>query len=397
MKSDEYKDWAKGNYMKTPPEVTVKYAIDTDRTGTALITSHSTYVQTENGLPSLHVRDLFTVIPTDLPVHVFDKITEWSGDVAWVGENDEATAINFKSEEVPISAVHVRGYITMSKTAMRSIVWMENFINKNLPVKLLNSEDFQLIFGDGSSKQVSGLMKNAQTYDLSGKSFAAATISAVATYNSGTQALLTFAAAHGLKNGYKITIAGATAAGYNATFDVNVASSTQILLDVTYVAESPAAWTATTKHGLKNSVDNATEIDVLLSIRGFLASSEYPVTGHIINPAMGAKIELLKNTTTDYLQNGGKVERKNGVLYVGGIRCIEINSMPFNSFLSGSFNSAAELMQFTELTLSFQIDAELARKNKVQALIAEEILFPIYNPFMFVSGNFTTAKAALET
>jgi hypothetical protein len=151
-------------------------------------------------------------------------------------------------------------------------------------------------------------------------------------------------------------------------------------------------------HGLYHAIDSATEADVLLAVRGFLSNSEYPVTGHVINPAMASKIEMLKETTGGYLSTWkNNVERRNGVLYVGGVPVVETNAVPYNKFLSGAFVDAVELLQFEELTLSFVTDTTYAKANKVMALIEEDILLPIYNPNKFVFGDFTTAKAALET
>jgi hypothetical protein len=76
---------------------------------------------------------------------------------------------------------------------------------------------------------------------------------------------------------------------------------------------------------------------------------------------------------------------------------VETNAVPYNKFLSGAFVDAVELLQFEELTLSFVTDTTYAKANKVMALIEEDILLPIYNPNKFVFGDFTTAKAALET
>ena len=56
---------------------------------------------------------------------------------------------------------------------------------------------------------------------------------------------------------------------------------------------------------------------------------------------------------------------------------------------------AAAIGQFTELTLEFSESTNEKLKNTVEAIIQEEILFPIYNKYMFVVGDFATAIPAI--
>ena len=395
--SDEFKEWkenverGKGGHS---PKLELKYSLTegSSRTGLQLVTSRSTKVGDAFQPRRYHVRDLLQVVPTDMPNHVFDQVTEWIPGIDMNSENGEANSFDIKTEEKTVNSKRIAGYMDISNNSLRSAQYLTNHILNRAPEKLLNVEDFQLIFGDGTGNNVEGFKVNATEFDLDGPSFVAGDISSAASYAGGTATELTFASAHNLSNAYQITIADST--NYNGTWNVNVKSEVKIVIDSAYTAESTAAWTATTNHYLKESVDGAQEWDVLISAAAFMANSEYKLTAYVLNPATSAKIEMLKATDLQYV---GKIERIDGVLYIAGIPVIEHNSMPANEFLGGDFEMAAELQQYEGVTMRFIEDTDYARKNKQMLLISEQIVLPIYNPFMFVSGTFAEAKAQLET
>lgn len=395
MGSEDFKSWANKNYKGSSPELELKYSLTSGRTGTVLVSSRSAKVSDEFEPRKMHVRDLMSVLPTDMSNHVFDKVTAWTPGCDMVSENGDAPTFDVTTEEQSVSVKRVAGIMDISNNAMRSADYIIRHIESRAPEKLLNVEDFQILFGDGAGNNLSGLYKNATTFDLTGPSFAATAISSVATYDGGDKILVTFAAAHGLTNANKITIANATEATYNSTFTVNVKSEKQIVLDVAYVAEADtSAWTATSKHYLYQSVDGAQEYDVLISTKAFMANSEYSLSAYVLNPAVAAKIEMLKATDEQYV---GKIQRINGTLFVAGIPVIEHNSMPAGKFFGGDFAAAAELLQYEGISMRFVEDVDYVKANKQALYITEQLLLPIYNPFMFVKGDFATAKAALET
>ena len=115
-------------------------------------------------------------------------------------------------------------------------------------------------------------------------------------------------------------------------------------------------------------------------------------TGIVLNPVDATKIETLKGSDEHYID----VQRlENGVLTIGGLPVVETTAMPAGKFIVGDWILAAALAQFSELTLEFSESTQEKLKNMVEAIVQEEVLFPIYNPYMFVTGNFTTAKAAI--
>lgn len=393
--SAEFKSWVEGGLKGASPELRLKYTITGgNRTGTVLITNQSSVVSDAFVARKKHVRDLMNVIPTDMPNHTFDRVTEWTPGADMVSENGDAPTFDIKTAEQSVNVKRVAGIMDISNNVMRSIPYLVRKIQSTAPEKLRNVEDFQLLFGDGAGNNVDGIYKQATTFDITGPSFVAGKVASVASYNGGTQCLITFAAVHGLTNAFKITFASATSAGYNATFQVNVKTDKSIVIDKAYVAETDtSAWTATSAHYLKNAIAGAQEYDALMAAKSFMAGSEYTLSGYILNPATATLIESIKGTTLEYV---GKIERINGVLYISGTPVVETNAIPAGKFLGGDFFAATELLEYEGLSLRFVEDVSYVKANKQALYITEQIMLPVYNPFMFVKGDFATVIAAIK-
>lgn len=396
VEGEDFKAWREGvdrGKGGNSPMLSLKYSLTgAERTGLQLVTSRSTMVGDAFQPRRVHVRDLLQVVPTDMPNHVFDQVTSWIAGIDMNSENGEAANFDINTKEKTVNSSRIAGYMDISNNSLKSAAYLTRHIMNRAPEKLLNVEDFQLIFGDGSGNNVEGFKKNSTAFDLTGPEFIAGAIASVASYDGGASTLVTFAASHNLTSAYKIDFGVAT--NYTGVYSIAVKSELQIVINAAYVAETATTWTATTDHYLKGTVDGAQEWDVLIATAAFMANSEYRLSSYVLNPATAAKIEMLKATDLQYI---GKIERINGVLFISGVPVIEHNSMPADEFLGGDFQMATELQQYEGVTMRFIEDAEYARKNKQMLLISEQIVLPIYNPFMFVSGNFTAAKAQLET
>lgn len=395
--NEEFKKWAdSGAKGKCPVDVAVKYSIASSRTGNDTITANPGVVSDPYSIRPLHLRDLIPVMQSDYPYLVHDTVTSFTNPALGISETDDALEVTMTTSEVTTSYKRIAIFMDITKSALKAVKWLQGHIVSRLPEKIKNHEDFQLLFGDGAGNNVDGLFKNATLLNLDGPSFSAGAIASVATYQSGTKSIITFAAEHGLLNGMIITFANFTSSGFNAAFTVNVRTSKSIVIDIAYVADADVSdVTATSKYGLKNAINLATEIDCLNAAKAVMRVGEYMITAHVINPQDGAIIEGLKDTTGQYL--GSKIERINGVLYVGGTPCIESNFMKQGWFLSADFRNVAELLEFIGLSVTFIEDTTYAKANKVMLLAEEQLLFPIYNKFLATYGNFATVKTALET
>ncbi|QQV90619.1 major capsid protein [Polaribacter phage Danklef_4] len=376
----------------------------TSHTGNVLISEVSDIVRDDAPTRVSHVRDLLNVSMTNqaqvVAGQVYDFTDALTLGAVMLSENGQAPESVFKSKENTWGLKRIANSMRLSKReiAVNGLDWVMDKVLAKLPDATLYVEDVQLLFGDGLGENVLGLSKGAQAFDLSPNTYAATAIASVATYNGGAQALITFAAAHGLKNGDDLTLASATATGYNKTHTaVEVINTKQAIIDFAYVAEADtSAWTGSSKSPFSNEIDNAQEYDVLAVADANLEAGEYTCTGHVIHPSTATKLGLLKDSQGNYL-NLSK-DANGRVTGVNGKPLAVTTAMPYGKFLSGDFSrNGVELREFTPLNIQFAEDVASVQKNEIVIVIQEEIIFPIYNPYWFTFGKFSTAKTQLET
>ena len=394
--NEDYTKWVNEGCKGKSPEVTVKYALNSGRTGTVLISNQSNHVEDSFVPRKLYMRDVLPTGSIEQPYLVHDKVTSFTNPALGLGETDSALEVTMTTAEQTTSYKRIATFLDVSKPSVKAVKWLQGHLSRRMPEDIKMHEDFQILFGDGAGNNVDGLFENATLLDLTGASFSAGAVSSVATYDGGDKAIVTFAAEHGLNNGLKITFASATEATYNAQFAVNVRTSKSIVIDVAYVAEAnTSAWTGTTVYGLADKVDNATEVDVLNAAKSVMRVGRYMITAHVINPIDAGIIEAAKDTTSQYIT--GKAERVSGILYIDGIPCIETDAMKQGWGMSLDARNVAELLEFTSLSVYSMTDATLEKTNQVRFFANEEIVFPIYNPFLATYYNYATVIAALET
>ncbi len=158
--------------------------------------------------------------------------------------------------------------------------------------------------------------------------------------------------------------------------------------------QNASAWAAGTFAG---TIHGAQQIDALLVAVSQLTQGNYEASGIILNPIDAAKIELIKSTTHEYAGASKAIRGTDGVLRISGIPVIETTAMTAGNFLVGDLKMACEWLLFTPLTMSISDShASIFLDNEVCINFEEEPVFPIYNPLMFVYGNFATAIAAID-
>ena len=64
-------------------------------------------------------------------------------------------------------------------------------------------------------------------------------------------------------------------------------------------------------------------------------------------------------------------------------------------YLIGDFNQAANLVDYTILSLEWAEDVESKLCNEVVLMAQEEVIFPIYMPWAFAYGDLSALKAAI--
>lgn len=378
--------------LKAPVSVTSNY------TGTSRvhITTRDARVVDHPQVERLNIRDLLTVMPTDLPYLAFTEVYDWDRAVGMNTENGALAESSFKVREATTDVKRIGTHVPISKRMLRSATYVLNHLMQRLPAQVKYAEDFQLLFGDGAGNNLTGIFKVASNFATlvnTAISGAAGAVSSVATYDGGTKTIINLAANQLINNGDIITIANATAAGYNASHKVIVVSQKQIVIELAYVAEADtSAWTFVVNHPFKNAQDAAQQIDVIRFAKAIVSQQEYTASGAVLNPVDATLIESLKDNTENYLD----VQRVNGVLTISGMPIVETTAMPAGKFAVGDWTMAAALLEFTSLTLEFSESTTEKLGNYVEAIIQEEVLFPIYNKYMFVVGDFSTAIAAIN-
>jgi len=380
--------------------------ISSNHTGTVMISEISNVVRDDTPARKKHVRDLLNVGMTNQAQIVAGQVYDWTDSLTlgalMLGENTAAPESVFKSKENTWGLGRIANSMRISKRWFKTngLQWVIDHVLAKLPDATYTVEDFQLLFGDDSGNNIQGLAGSAQSFDLTPQTYAALAFASVATWNSGTQTLVTFLAAHGMKNGDSLTIANATSAPYNDTHTaVEVVNAKQVIIDEAYVAEiagNMAAWTGTSQSIFYHAIDGAQEVDVLSVVRALLAAGEFNATGHVVNPQQTIQMGLLKATDENYLNI--QKDANGEVVGVGGLPIATTTAVPAGKFFSGDFSrNGAELLEYTPLSISFVEDVTTAKANEILVLIEEEIIFPIYNPYWFMYGKFADAKTQLET
>ena len=403
LASDEYKRWYDADSRGATAKMDIKAVtgLVTDHTGAIFVTEA---VDNIRDIPreQPHMRDFLAVSDTDETKITFPEITNYA-DIYTLGaqmltENEEITDVSFKSEENTSTVVRMGVSMDVSKRYFRGkSSGIINHVIAQIPDAMMFKEDVQVLHGDGSGSNLPGIITDAREFDLTPEVYVATDISSVATYDSGTKALITFAAAHGLLSGDIITIANATEATYNATHtDILLIDETKIVINLTFVVEADtSAWTGTGKSYWFNSVDGAQEFDVLSAASSILEAGLYNANLIFVNPQTTKRLGTLKGTDGHYV---GVSRDAAGRLNLDGIPIISIPVIPAGWFLIGDFSAKnIEIREYTTLSIQFLEDVTTKKTNSVVVLADEEIHLVKYNPRWYIYDRFTTAKTQLET
>jgi len=421
INSNEYKEFAENGYKGQ----TSKYSLTTkgklvdieatekdqigktvsvsaDHTGNIFITDPRLNIR-DFPLRQTHVRDLMPIDQTDsvqiTAPEVYDYTDALNGGMQMLSENGEAQDIGFKTKENTWTINRIAAALPLSKRYLKTngLSWVASYLGQRLPNFVRNKEDFQLLFGDGSGDNVDGLTKDAQSFNLDRDTYIATDFLSVASWNGGTQTLVTFNTPHLMRNGDNITIANATNAGYNGTHvSCIVRDELNIIINEAYVAETlgqVAAWTGSSASPWKNSIEDANIYDVVVVAANELRTGEYMATGVVLSPVDFDGMGLIKATDSQYV---GVARDAFGNVSINGLAITQTTAMPAGQFLVGDFQMAVALSEYTPLSIRAVEDTTDAKKNQVTWIIEEEFIMPKYNPFWFIYGHVEAAKTLLE-
>ena len=399
VETKHFKTFKAQNFTTNTEMITPKAVIglDSNHTGDVFVSELSDKVR---DIPRMqpHMRDVITVRQTDEQTIKFPEITDYT-DIYTLGtqmldENEAIADVTFSSQEVSSDVVRMGVSMSISERYFKgkSNVIAEHVIEQ-IANAMLMKEDIQILNGDGNGANLEGILKNARTFDLTPQTYTAGAISSVASYDGGAKALITFADAHGLLSGDKLTIANATEATYNATHsDIILIDETKVVINLAYVAEADtSAWTGTGLSYWYQSKENVQELDVLFAVKGVLEAGLYSADTLILNPNTLYRSQSLKDTTGQYID----YEKIENML---GVRVILMPTVPAGWFLMGDFSpKSIEIAEYTPMRVQFLSDVSTKRTNSIVVLVDEEIHLVKYNPKWYIYDRFTTAKTDMET
>jgi HK97 family phage major capsid protein len=407
LDNENFKSFADGSgarktgKMKFETKGDSTVSLENSYTGNILISQQSGIVVSHPQPRKVNVRDVISKTTGDpaYPSLTFTKITDLDRNVAMVSENGRLPEASFKAKEETYTAKRIGVYIPISKRMLKSRTYMRSWITNNVPKWIRQSEDFQLLKGDGNGDNLLGIMNQCPDFAAILTEYitgAAGSVKSVSTYKGGAQTIVEFTDPQPLiNNGMSITFAGFTNTAYNTKFKVNKVNDRQIMIDVAYTAEadtSDATFTAGSEFA--GTVQAPNVVDTVVASQKYLTYGIYTPNAVMLNPMDVFRIQSLKNTLGDQLRT--TVTIANGVTYIGNLLVIETTAVVPGEVVIGDFANAAEVVDYTSLEIEFAEDVETKLTNQVVLIAQGEVIFPVYNPFAFLKFKISDVIGLLE-
>ena len=131
--------------------------------------------------------------------------------------------------------------------------------------------------------------------------------------------------------------------------------------------------------------------DVLMAAASQARVDEYMVNKHLLNPADTLSMKTEKGSDGHYI---GRAPWEKLPLTCDGVEIIETTAIGGGTFLSGDFQSGAQVFDRKAASVNFyDQDEDNAQKNLITVVIEERLTLVIYRPNAFVYGDFASALA----
>jgi len=344
-------------------------------------------IQQPYQMADMRARDIIPSAPIDVPFVISEEIIDWVNTIDVNSENGTLVEFSFKAEPKTFQKKRIGAYVKISKDMMQSRSFIVSQVETTLPSKYYRKENQEIFRGSGTGEHVLGLFANpnVRTFALTG-TFAATAFASVASFGDGTKSLVTFAADHGLWDGYSLTIANST--NYNATYVVTVHTKTKIVIEAAYVAEATAAWTGTFTHPRYQKVVTPNLGDVASNAMRSINNGFNRPSGIIVNPFDASDLEDLKDTTGQYII---KFHDAAGNLVVNRVPLLESHEVPQGEMWLGDFANSAFIWDYRGLEMYMSTDVSYDLSNQVALIIEGHIILANYNPLAFMKVNIAQA------
>lgn len=353
---------------------------------------------------NVNMRDVVSTIEGDPQYtrYVGQEVIEVDRQAAFLSENGALPKSSFKLKEYSVDANRVGTAIPISRTMLRSKIYVKNWLLVALPDEIKSAENLQMLLGDGTGSNMTGIMSVAPKLEESiGASFAVVAadgIVSVETANEGKATLVHFdkPLPRGVRTGQKATFALFANAAYNTEVAVTVMNSTTIQIPIAYTAQSETECkkaTMSVKSRLYKSVKGVNGKSIIKAGISHLSVGGYRPTSVAMNPDDKFTISEEKDSMG---RNLDLIQTINGVDYIAGLPIVELDSMPTGKFILGDFKKGAKLITYGGLRIEFAEDVQTKLENNVMVIADEEILFAIDNKFAFAVGDFDACRAILS-
>lgn len=113
----------------------------------------------------LHIRNLLPTGQMSTSAIHYLQETGYSGDIAvWADNSGTKPQVDLTLTEKIAPSEFIAGWLRITRKALDDISAMRSFLQARLLEKYLIAEDQQLLFGNGTSPQLDGLITNAEAY-----------------------------------------------------------------------------------------------------------------------------------------------------------------------------------------------------------------------------------------
>jgi phage capsid family len=278
--------------------------------------------------------------------------------------------------------------------------YVVSFILNRLPLWVKFSENYQIMFGDGTGDNLKGITRY-EGVDCVSKFIAGnyVTISAGAIESleaANGQTIITLAAANDkIIDKMKVTLSGATVeTGLNDTFDIHKINDRKFAIDFDYkgTETSVAKMSGAIKSGMFGSVEDPNMKDVVNAIFAVLNFGQYSPNALVLHPSTVFTISTAKDTTGRNLE---LITEVNGRKYIGNVPVIECNAIGVGKYFAGDLLNGCSLIDYTTLAIEFADDVNTKLKNMTTVMIQEELMMPVYMPWAFAYGDLDDVLEAI--
>jgi HK97 family phage major capsid protein len=113
---------------------------------------------------SQHVRDFLPVTPITGDVVLYVQETAWDDGTAGQAEGAVKGQSSFTLEAVNAEVVTRATYLRVTRQMLTDTPFLRNYISTRAPRKLMLDEDQQVLYGDGTATNLTGITGEAQLY-----------------------------------------------------------------------------------------------------------------------------------------------------------------------------------------------------------------------------------------